>query len=100
MANALTRFEVELPFVDGGSAQDTAIQNFKTSMLTLCPLYFSNFYKEVANGTITQSNFCSGFITSAQQATALGYLNTLNNALVAAGSATVWCTAWNVTSEP
>lgn len=100
MSTALTRFEVELPLATTGTAQDNAVQQFKISMRTLCNLYESQFNKTAQDGTFSQSSFCSGYITAAQQATALGFLNTLNTSLNAAGSPNVLCTAWSVTSEP
>lgn len=100
MSTALIRFEVELPLATTGSAQDMAVQQFKTNMRQLSNVYEAQFNKTAMDGTFSQSSFCSGYITAAQQAAALNNLNTLNAALQAAGSPAVLCTAWNVTSEP
>jgi ketopantoate hydroxymethyltransferase len=96
MATNLTRFEIVLPNVDTGSAADNAIQQFLTNMKTLCQLVMYTAYIYPQAGGLTQQNVLYGLITTAQQATALGYLNTLNAAL----GSNVLCTINAVTQEP
>lgn len=96
MASPVTRFEVFLPFANQGTPDDTAIQNFITSMKTLSPDFFYQVYSTTAG---VQFTAYFGYITTAQQPTALGYLNTLN-ANLSAGNTPVTCVVWNGTSEP
>jgi hypothetical protein len=102
MATSLTRFEIVLPSVDSGTPSDTAIKSFITSMLTLCQLVMTSayVYPQSGGGTTVGQNVLYGLISAAQQVTALGFLNTLNAALVAAGGTAVLCTVSTVTSEP
>lgn len=100
MATSLTRFEIVLPSVDTGSSDDTAMTNFRRNMETLTTrLFFTTAYRYDASDALTQRSILYGYITIAQQSTALGYLNTLNAAL-SAGNTPVDCEIWNVTSEP
>jgi hypothetical protein len=99
MATNLIRFEIVVPNVDIGSPADIAIDNFINNMLTLTQLVMSTSYVYPQGGNNT--NFVEhailyGLITTAQQATALGYLNTLNAAL----GQNVLCTVNQVTQEP
>lgn len=96
MAANLTRFEVVIPSVDTGSPADTAITNFRHSMETLTRLKLFTSYVYDVNDNLSEESTLYGWITVAQQATALGYLNTLNAAL----GKNVDCTIWTVTSEP
>lgn len=99
MATNLTRFEIVIPNVDAGSAAETAIATFLNNMNTLCQLvmYTAYIYPLNTGGNVlTQQNVLYGLITSAQQSTALGYLNALNTAL----GSNVECTVNIVTSEP
>ena len=97
MATVFTRFEIVLPNVDGGTPADNAIQQFIASMRSLCQLVmYSAYIYPQGSGNLTQQNCIYGLITTAQQATALGYLNTLDTAL----GTPVLCTVNAVTSEP
>lgn len=101
MATTLTRFDVELPFYDptANPTQYNAVQTFLTNIASIAygGLYYQyNMYAYNSSGYVRESNFTSGFITSAQQATALGYLNTLNAAL----GFNVLCIVYVVTVEP
>ena len=97
MASVVTRFEVLLPLTTGGSPDFNAIEAFKTNLSSLTVTYFYPVYLQSDNSVNYWSFF--GYITAAQQATALGYLNTLNAAL-SAGLTPVRCVVWNGTSEP
>jgi hypothetical protein len=57
-------------------------------------MYTAYIYPQA--GGLIQQNVLYGLITTAQQATALGYLNTLNAAL----GTSVLCTVNQVTQEP
>lgn len=96
MATNLTRFEVQLPLFADGTSQQTAVNQFLTNVNTLCDLILSTTYVNKVNGTQVYTQLVYGLITTAQQATALGFLNTLNTAL----GFNVLCTINTVTSEP
>jgi hypothetical protein len=95
MSTSLIRFEIQLPLFDDGSAGQQATDNFVASMSTLTNVVQYNAFtgtREIPVGV----TILYGLITSAQSSTALGYLETLNSALVS----NVTCTINNVTSEP
>ena len=99
MATNLTRFEIVLPNTDFGTPQQTAINNFINSMLSLCQLVMYSAYIYPINGSASNfngQNVLYGLLTTAQQATALNNLNTLNAAL----GYNVLCTVNQVTQEP
>lgn len=95
MATNLTRFEVVLPNTDAGTPADTAVTTFLTNMQTLTQIVMYTAYI-MKGGVLTQQNIIYGLLTTAQQSTALGYLNTLNASL----GYTVLCTINTVTQEP
>ena len=100
MSTVMTHFEVELPLASDASKQ-AAIDAFRANMVTLCPIYDIDMYKYINDGSGNviysgQSHFMSGYITTAQQPAALGFLNTLNASL----GITVLCTVHTVTMEP
>lgn len=97
MASAVTRFECLLPLTVNGSSDYNAIETFKANIAGLCP----TFYYPVYDQTNPANSFWAffGYITATQQATALGFLNTLNAAL-SAGLTPVKCVVWNGTTEP
>jgi hypothetical protein len=101
MATALIKFEVRLPLDDGnGTPIDVAIQTFLSSLSALVALSdISDVYQTISS-SISQYNLVFGLLTNAQAATALGYLNTLNASLIAAGGTTVVCYTYNVTTQP
>ena len=97
MATNFTRFEIVLPNTDAGTPAQSAINTFLSNMETLCQLVmYTAYILEQGTGNISQQQVLYGLITTAQQTTALGYLNTLNAAL----GFNVLCTVNIVTSEP
>lgn len=96
MATNLTRFEVQLPLFADGTSQQTAVNQFLANVNTLCDIILSTTYVNKTNGSQVYTQLAYGLITTAQQATALGFLNTLNTAL----GFNVLCTINTVTSEP
>lgn len=104
MPASLTRFEVQLPEAQNvGDPVYIAIQNFLNSLSSLCP-YIS--IQEPVHTTGDLGQYSSvvqvvyGVFPVAQNSTALGYLNTLDAALNAAGQPNAVCIVWPVTGEP
>lgn len=96
MATAFTRFELQIP-QDTDPNHQAAVTTFLDNLGTLCKFTYSGQYLYTNLETQgEQVAIVYGLITTAQQATALGYLNTLNAAL----GANVTCIVWPVTSEP
>jgi hypothetical protein len=106
MSTSLIKFEVRLPIDQGTdangniSAQDTATRAFLASLSSLVNVSDTSDVYQIVSSVVTQYNLVFGLLTSAQATTALGYLNTLNTALIAAGSATVVAYTYPVTSQP
>lgn len=98
MATAMTRFEIQLPLFTDGTPQSNAVNTFLDNIGTLCTFVWNpqSVYTNHDRSNGAYIAIVYGLITAAQQATALGYLNTLNAAL----GAPVLCTVNNVTSEP
>jgi len=99
MPSSLTRFEVVLPNTDNGTPQQTAVNDFIDSLVTLCDveMYSAYIYPKNSNhSTLTSQNILYGLLSSGQQSTALGFLTTLNSAL----GTTVPCFISTVTTEP
>src|SRR5712691_1035587 len=102
MATVLTQFQVEVPLASNQAQQD-AIDTFRANMTTLGPIYENDMYRYVTDGLVPshavfsqQSHFMSGYLTVAQQPTALGFLTALNTAF----GTTVLCTIDSITTEP
>lgn len=96
MSTSMTRFEIQLPLFADNSSQKAAVDTFITNMSTLCIVCQ---YNALTGTTRTPTGFVNiliGYITSSQQATALGYLNTLNTAL----TSNAVCIVNGVTLEP
>lgn len=97
MATAMTRFEVQIPLTSDPTQQG-AMNTFLDNFGALCPFIYNPQYvyssHDLSTGQYTALIY--GLITAAQQATALGYLNTLNTAF----ATPVVCTMNDVTSEP
>lgn len=101
MATSLIHFEVNVPIANDGSPQQTAIQNFLTSLSSLVPVRIIQCQLAVpVAGTSGNVFSYYGEIAVSQSTTALGFLSTLNSALVVAGSAPAICLTWNVVSQP
>lgn len=100
MATTVTRFEIWLPLFADGTAGANAVAQFVQNMATLCPVIHGDAYVTPLNGQLNVSDqqvkLLYGQITLTQQATALGFLNTLNQAL----GAPVNCIAFNVSTQP
>lgn len=97
MATNLTEFRVVLPNTDAGTAADSAVQAFLNNINTLCQLeLYSSYIRPLNSSALNQQLTVFGLITTAQQSTALGYLNTLNSAL----GTPVLCTIHSITTEP
>lgn len=96
MSTILTRFELQIP-QDNDPNHQAAVTTFLDNLGTLCKFTYSNQY--LLTNLETQGQQVAivyGLITSTQQATALGFLNTLNTAL----GSNITCIVWQVTSEP
>lgn len=96
MSAVLTRFEVQLPLFNDGTSEHIAVNTFVQSISSITNVVNYNAYVTHADGTVTQCNIFYGLLTTLQQATALGFLNTLNASL----SAPALTTIFSVTSEP
>lgn len=75
---------------------DTAILTFFDALANITPVNHSTFYEVNSVGDITQYQMVFGLLTSAQAASALTLLNTLNAAL----GITVMCVQFPVTKMP
>lgn len=96
MATTQIRFEVICPLFSDGTNQANAWQTFLTSLKSLTSFVLTNTWVTDVGGNQVDNNQVYGYITSAQQSTALGYLNTLNASL----GFNVQCNVWTTTSEP
>lgn len=100
MATTMTRFEVQIPYT-ADSAQQAAVNQFLDNIGTLCRFSYNQqfvFSSHDLSGN-PPAQFIAliyGLITTAQQPTALGFLNTLN----AAFPTPVVCFVSQVTTEP
>lgn len=97
MASTMTRFEIQIPLTDN-LTQQVAIDTFLDSIGTLAPFTYNvqYVYRNHNLGTGQYTALIYGLITTAQQVTALGFLNTLNTTL----GIPVLCTASGVTTQP
>lgn len=105
MATTVTRFEVQVPQFASSTDRPSydAVNTFLGNMGTLCEFVLvQNELHSQPDITIVDAFVwvIYGIIQTTQQATALGFLNTLNSALVTNGKSPVVCIAWNVQSEP
>lgn len=103
MSTTFTRFEVQVPLFSDGTPEKAAVDTFLDNIGTLCKFTYNAefvFTSHDLSGTPPAEYIAIiyGLITTAQQATALGFLNTLNTALGASGP--VVCIVSTVTSEP
>lgn len=98
MSSPVTRFEVLLPNVDSSTDPTSwnAINTFQTNMESLTTLYVYQV-NNMANGKQYASVY--GYLTSTQNSTALGYLNTLNSSL-SVGVGPVMCVSTSGSSQP
>lgn len=105
MSTVMTRFELQLiqfdPNVDRVSWN--AVNTFLDNLGTLCNFVvveqpvFNNHNIQDWNIVVW---VVYGLLTTAQNSTALGFLNTLNTTLVANGKQPTICISWQVTSQP
>lgn len=96
MATNFTRFEVQLPIFADGTTGSNAVAQFLANISTLCDYISNPQYVHKTDGSLVYTNLVYGLITNVQQATALGFLTTLNTAL----GFNVLCTVNPVTTEP
>lgn len=96
MSSTVLRFECVIPNTDSGTPQNAAVLAFINNLagLTTTVRYQAIVTDTLGNDTFLQIVY--GYLTAAQQATALGFLTTLNTAL---GKNSV-CAVWNGTLEP
>jgi hypothetical protein len=93
----LIRFEALIPTDSGNNtSSDQAVETFKANLASLTNYELLNVYRSSSGGYVGQFDLVFGLLTSAQAATALGYLNTLNTSL----GSNVTCYTWNVTTQP
>lgn len=97
MATVMTRFEIQIPLTNNPN-QQAAVNTFLDNIGTLCKFTYNAQYVYSSHdlGVGQYTALVYGLITAAQQAAALGFLNTLNTAL----GTPVLCTVNNVTTEP
>lgn len=102
MATAVIRFEVIVPYISNESdpTHYQAVQTFFTNMETLFSTPPQALFNYQINNLATPSTYfnCFGYVTSSQQATALGYLTTLKNAIEP--TYPVNCVTWAASTQP
>lgn len=101
MSSSIIRFEVIVPYIDNQSdpTRYAALQTFEANMqaLFVAPqALFTYFLNNTASPNTYRTVF--GYVTSAQSATALGYLNNLKAAIEP--TYPVICVTWNGTLQP
>lgn len=82
MSTQLTKFEIQLPQFADGTPQAAAVQQFLVNIQGLCSYIQYPATAVSMAGYYAPGTMVYGLITTAQQSTALGYLNQLSYVVV------------------